>query len=120
MYTDGVTDLSIHPTGKYVATCSKDGTWAFHEVISKDDKTFEFQTHLHVKSDSGISALQFHPDGALVAIGLTNGRLDVYQIKTCSRKVLRNPRCPCIWTDLSPLFPSQKTDTILHVMIRIP
>ena len=69
VHTDGVTDLSIHPTGKYIATCSKDASWAFHEVISKDDATFAFQTHLHVKSDVGISALKFHPDGALVAIG---------------------------------------------------
>ena len=103
VHTDGVTDLSIHPTGKYVATCSKDGTWAFHEVISKDDKTFEFQTHLHVKSDSGISALQFHPDGALVAIGLTNGRLDVYQIKTCSSKSAAKPAVSMHMDGSSPL-----------------
>ena len=83
LHTDTVTDLSIHPTGRYVATCSKDGSWAFHEVVSKNDKEFEFQTHLHIKGNGDvITALQFHPDGALVAIGTESGRLDVYQLKS--------------------------------------
>ncbi len=84
-HKDAVTDLSIHPTGKYVATSSKDGSFAFHEVSTDGGFQTHFQVHLTGK-DIEVSAVKFHPDGALVAVGTSDGRLDVYQVKNATSK----------------------------------
>lgn len=58
-----VTGISLHPSGNYAVTCSKDGTWAMFDVSSGS---------LLIKSPSESAeylCTEFHPDGLLLGTG---------------------------------------------------
>jgi len=57
-----------------VAVSSTDGSWSLHDYTRGE-------TLVHLRDQAKISALQFHPDGLIMAIGLTNGKILVYDIR---------------------------------------
>lgn len=54
---------------------SSDGTWSLHDY-SKKAKL------LQIQEESSVTALEFHPDGLIMAVGLSNGQVNVYDLRT--------------------------------------
>jgi len=73
-----VTGVTVHPTGDYFATSSKDASWCFCSLeygnslkqISKPELT------------SGFTCAQFHPDGLILGIGDEANAVRMWDVKT--------------------------------------
>lgn len=88
-YSAPVTGLSVHPCGDVVASASKDGTWALHDLTTG-------ARLLHVEAPVDESAEEaeggyayasfaFHPDGLLAASGTENGVVRIWDLKTATK-----------------------------------
>lgn len=88
-YSAAVTGLSVHPCGDIVASASKDGTWAVHDLTTG-------ARLLHVEAPVGESAEEaeggysyasfaFHPDGLLAASGTEGGAIRIWDLKTATK-----------------------------------
>jgi len=73
-HSDSVTDVSFPPMEGLVAVSSADGSWSLHDYTRG-------VVMLHLRDQAKISALQFHPDGLIMAVGLANGKILVYDIR---------------------------------------
>mmetsp|Transcript_50548 Transcript_50548/g.114819 ORF Transcript_50548/g.114819 Transcript_50548/m.114819 type:complete len:510 (-) Transcript_50548:47-1576(-) len=70
-----VTGLSVHPTGDYLVTAGKDGTWALCSIA--------YHAVLHKESgSSGYNCVSFHPDGLLLGLGSANNAAEIWDMKT--------------------------------------
>lgn len=73
-----VTGVSIHPTGDYFVTSSKDASWSFC--------SFEYGNCLKRVTNSDVvapfSSIQFHPDGLIVGIGDESSAVRMWDMKT--------------------------------------
>lgn len=74
VHTDKITDVCFTPLERFVAICSADGSWSLHDYMMG-------KQHLLLREQAKISALQFHPDGLIMAIGLVNGKILVYDVR---------------------------------------
>lgn len=77
-----ISSVSCHPSGDYITVSNVMGTWNFLDV-----KTGSIL--LKVQDEFGISGrrvIQFHPDGLILAIGLPNARIQLWDLKsqTCA------------------------------------
>ena len=70
-----VTCHSFHPIPSYLVCGSDDGSWSLHDLASRE---------LLVKVEVGtpISSIEIHPDGLIVAMGLVNGKVVIYDLRT--------------------------------------
>jgi pre-mRNA-processing factor 19 len=69
-----ITDACFMPLQGLVAVCSADASWSLHDY--KNGKTL-----LNLQENAKISSLQFHPDGLIMALGLSNGNIKVYDVR---------------------------------------
>lgn len=70
-----VAGLSLHPSGEYFASGAADGSWAIH-AVSDGQVVVEGCT-----IDSHITQIAYHPDGALLGIGTSEGHILVMDVK---------------------------------------
>ena len=72
-HDDLITGVTFSPQGFFVV-CSLDGTCSIHDVVNKCVLAkFDVQEKLH--------AIELHPDGLILAVGLANGKIRVYDIR---------------------------------------
>lgn len=70
-----VTGISLHPLGEYFSTCSRDKSWAIHDLSSG-------RVVRHVSGlDHGYGCLRFHPDGLILAGGSEDKTVNVWDVK---------------------------------------
>jgi pre-mRNA-processing factor 19 len=74
-HAGAVTSVSVHPSGKMVATAGADKRYAVHELST-------FKTVSQVYLDAEISCISFHVDGMLFFVGSTDGKIRIFDIKT--------------------------------------
>jgi len=76
-HKDEVSGITLHASGDYFVTASKDSTWAFHDIASgsclvqKEDNEVK----------KGFSSTVFHPDGLILATGTSDARIRIWDIK---------------------------------------
>ena len=69
-----VTGVSFHPTGKYLAAVSQDGTATFYDTATwQVAKTFDWKI-------GRLRSVAFSPDGALAAVGSDKGKVVVWDV----------------------------------------
>ena len=74
MHTEAITDVCFTPLEGLVAVCSADRSWSLHDYMTG-------HLHVHLHEQEQISSLEFHPDGLIMAIGLVNGKILVYDVR---------------------------------------
>lgn len=75
-HTGEVTGVSLHPTGKYFATSSLDGSWSF----TQSDGSV-LLTVSDPGGKGGYTAVQFHPDGLLAGLGTSDGSIQIFDVR---------------------------------------
>ncbi|MGB1205182.1 MAG: WD40 repeat domain-containing protein [Chitinophagales bacterium] len=71
-HTQSIYSLEFHPTGRYIATTSKDGTLKVWDLETKKDiKTIQ------TEAGQKFSFAKFHASGAVMMYGGTSGKLQV-------------------------------------------
>lgn len=71
-----LTGLSVHPTSALVALASLDRTYSLHELSGMKE------VYRSKPSDDVFTALDIHPDGALLAVGTQTSRIQVCDVRT--------------------------------------
>ncbi|KAH7552290.1 hypothetical protein BM1_09152 [Bipolaris maydis] len=74
-HAGAVTSISVHPSGKMLATAGADKHYAVHELTS-------FKTVSQVYVEAEITCVAFHVDGMLFFVGSSDGNIRIYDIKT--------------------------------------
>mmetsp|Transcript_114417 Transcript_114417/g.363662 ORF Transcript_114417/g.363662 Transcript_114417/m.363662 type:complete len:500 (-) Transcript_114417:123-1622(-) len=74
-HTAEVTDVSLHPLGDFFSTCSRDKSWALHDLTQ--GRVVRHVTDLA----GGYTSLRFHPDGLILAGGCEDKTVNVWDIK---------------------------------------
>jgi len=74
-HQDDVTGITLHSTGDYFVTASRDRTWAFHDLETGAPIV---RATLDGK---GCSSVQFHPDGLILATGTEDSLVRIWDIK---------------------------------------
>ena len=89
-HTGEVKGLSLQPCGDYFVSCAKDNTWSFYDISSARvlqtfnaglDSTFE---NSHSYLDGTLNAIQYHPDGLIMATGVSTGTIQVWDMNSRS------------------------------------
>lgn len=76
-----VTCGSFQPIGgDFLVVGSDDCSWSFHDV--HNDKLLT-----KVQTEAPITSIQFHPDGLVLGVGLANGKVIIYDIRTQERAI---------------------------------
>lgn len=83
---DEVTDMDLHPSETILLTGCSDGSWALHDLEhpSGTPKTIISVSLNEVPTGTSISSVKWHPDGVILAAGLSNSLLKVFDVKTAS------------------------------------
>ncbi|KAI4704681.1 hypothetical protein J4E89_009558 [Alternaria sp. Ai002NY15] len=74
-HAGAVTSMSLHPSGKMLATAGADKRYAIHELT-----TFKTVSQVYVEAE--ITCVSFHVDGMLFFLGSSDGNIRIYDIKT--------------------------------------
>jgi pre-mRNA-processing factor 19 len=75
VHKDQVTGLSLHPSGDFLLSCSRDRTWGFSDVTTGT-------CLYHSKAGaSPYSCVSFHPDGLIFGTGSENGEIQIWDVK---------------------------------------
>ena len=69
-----ITDISFTPLSGYVAVSFSDASWSLHEY-TKGVKVLE------LRESAKVTSIRIHPDGLIMAIGLSNGKINVYDMR---------------------------------------
>lgn len=69
-----ISDVCFTPLAGLVAVCSDDCSWSLHDYE-------QGKVLLHLREQAQIKTLQIHPDGLIMALGLSNGKILVYDIR---------------------------------------
>merc|ERR1711907_43128 len=76
-HKDEVSDATLHATGDFLVTASLDQSWAFHDIATGKC--------LVQKADDGAKkgfhSAMFHPDGLILATGVGDSRIRIWDIK---------------------------------------
>ena len=73
-HSDKITDMSFPPLEGLVAVSCADSSWSLHDYRRGT-------VMLHLREQSKITALEFHPDGLILAVGLASGKILIYDIR---------------------------------------
>lgn len=73
-HTHGITGISFQPLNEYAVVGSRDKTWSFHNL-------FQGVKLATVKEEEEVTNIEFHPDGLMMAVGLKNGIIKIYDIR---------------------------------------
>ena len=76
-HSEALTDVCFTPLEGLVAVSSADGSWSMHDYVQK-------KQILLLREQATITSMQIHPDGLIMAIGLSNGKLLIYDIRDMS------------------------------------
>ncbi|PLW18773.1 hypothetical protein PCANC_10923 [Puccinia coronata f. sp. avenae] len=84
--TDEVTSIDLHPSESLLLTGCGDGSWAIHDLEheSGTPKTILRVSLSETPTGVSISSVKWHPDGVILAAGLSNSALKVFDVKTAS------------------------------------
>ena len=74
-HTACISSIAFHPLNEYAALGSLDGSWSYHNL-------FQGVELAKFKEESPVTQLEFHPDGLMMMVGLADGRVKVYDIRT--------------------------------------
>lgn len=77
LYEEGVSDLALHVSREYLASCSLDGSWDFSDL----------STGKSVSKQKGgdqdvLTCVDFHPDACLVATGMENNGIRMWDLNS--------------------------------------
>mmetsp|Transcript_4042 Transcript_4042/g.5619 ORF Transcript_4042/g.5619 Transcript_4042/m.5619 type:complete len:511 (+) Transcript_4042:107-1639(+) len=76
-----VIGVSVHATGDFLATASRDRTWAFYSIASGGDPSC-----LKIVKDpavtGGFECVSFHPDGLILGTGTSDALIRIWDMKT--------------------------------------
>jgi len=61
--------------GDYVVVGSDDCSWSLHDISKQ-----QFLTK--VDTEAPVTSIEFHPDGLVLGVGLQNGKVLLYDIRT--------------------------------------
>jgi len=77
LHSAEIVKCSMHPTGEYLASASRDHTWAFHNIVTG-------VSLLQVKEpdESPLTCAMLHPDGLLLGTGADNSLVQVWDLKS--------------------------------------
>ncbi|KAH9878028.1 hypothetical protein J1614_003245 [Plenodomus biglobosus] len=70
-----VKSLSMHPSGRILASAGTDKRFALHDLAT-------FKTVSQVYVDAEITACAFHVDGLLFFVGSSDGKIRIFDVKT--------------------------------------
>jgi len=73
-----VTDISLHATGDYVLSVSRDKSWAFSELKNGTVLTKAANSD----QQTALCCGQFHPDGCLFGVGTAESSVKIWDIKS--------------------------------------
>lgn len=73
-----VTDMSVHPTGEYLATVGRDNAWCFHSI----DRGLTLKRVVCQGDNAGLSCVQFHPDGLILGTGTEDSMVRIWDMKS--------------------------------------
>ena len=68
------TDVTFTPLAGFVIIASRDGSWSLYDLQNK-------RVLNSFRESAPISQIQIHPDGLVLAIGLANGKVLIYDIR---------------------------------------
>eukprot|EP01098_Paradermamoeba_levis_P004367 TRINITY_DN1880_c0_g1_i4.p2 TRINITY_DN1880_c0_g1~~TRINITY_DN1880_c0_g1_i4.p2 ORF type:complete len:294 (-),score=85.37 TRINITY_DN1880_c0_g1_i4:23-904(-) len=77
-HTAEVTQLTLHPLGDYLVSCSLDRSWAFHDIHTGTSLVQKFDS----SSQAGFTSAQFHPDGLILGTGRADSIITIWDIKS--------------------------------------
>ena len=85
-HRDAVTSVSLHPSLPYVATTSRDGTWAFADVTAgRSLYTHDVVDEAVAAGSSGdlrgFTCGSIHPDGAIYGVGCADRAVRVFDLR---------------------------------------
>ena len=69
-----VTCFSFHPMQRFLVVGSDDRSWSLHDL--------QQGLLIQVQVDQPVTSIQYHPDGLVLAVGLQNGCIRLYDIRT--------------------------------------
>lgn len=78
-HSGAVTDISVHPTGTFVASSSVDGTWKLHDCTSGSTIV-----SAEVADKGGLTSLAYHPDGLILCTGSGSGAIALWDMTAAS------------------------------------
>lgn len=70
-----VTCVSMYTCGRYLAVGSDDCSWSLHDIEEK-------KLLVLVKTSSPVTAIEFHPDGLVLCVGLSTGKIVLFDVRT--------------------------------------
>ena len=76
-HAGAVTSVSLHPSGRILASAGADKRFALHDL-----STFKTVSQVYVEAD--ITCCSFHVDGLLFFVGSSDGKIRIFDIKTGS------------------------------------
>ena len=88
-HAGAVTSVSLHPSGKMLATAGTDKHYAVHELT-----TFKTVSQVYVEAE--ITCISFHVDGMLFFVGSSDGNIRVYDIKTGTQMTYLETGAPIV------------------------
>jgi len=79
-----VVGVSIHPTGTYALATTRKGTVVFLSVSSSEGEGVQKRAVFREKDadDVQYSCSMIHPDGLILGVGTTEGKLKIWDLKT--------------------------------------
>ena len=94
-----ITDISFTPLSGHVAVSFSDQSWSLHDYTNGVKV-------LELRESAKVTSLRIHPDGLIMAIGLSNGKINVYDIR--DMKLAKELESPSEETAVSKLEFSNK------------
>ncbi|CDW72817.1 UNKNOWN [Stylonychia lemnae] len=74
-HKSAITGMTFQALNEYAVVGSKDKTWSFHSL-------FQGVRLATVQEQEEVHSVEFHPDGLVLAVGLKNGAVKIYDIRT--------------------------------------
>ncbi|CAH7674885.1 WD40-repeat-containing domain protein [Phakopsora pachyrhizi] len=82
-----VSGIDLHPSQTLLLSGHQDGTWAIHDLEDPSGSPTTVLTVIAttgLPEDTSISSIKWHPDGVILAVGLSNSTLKVFDVKNAS------------------------------------
>ncbi|CAE7723717.1 PRP19B, partial [Symbiodinium microadriaticum] len=79
-HSEEVTGVCVHPTERFAASVSRDGTWCFLDV-TRGACLMQKGSDDEDPAAAPYSCGRFHPDGLLLAAGTTGGAVRIWDIR---------------------------------------
>jgi len=77
-HNNHVTGISLHATGQYLLSASRDKSWAFSDIKSGVTLTKANESDRSAE----LAAAMFHPDGSLFGVGTADSAVKIWDIKS--------------------------------------